>query len=541
MKPISNHDLENDDAESGDIYVSRGGPHASRDYALLAFAEDRLSESRANVVRAHLRSCSFCARRIASMRLLSNLGDEARDQTPPPVEFERISRALESTIEELTQANEAAHAAGTSAARPRTENGRGIRIALGVGALAAAAVAAMVVRNFQHAQGNGPAYVAEGKSGPVAAALPHEERTHLSWIVTSVSGEPAWVTSEPGAGAAAAAQAALGVPYPNGTALVTHSGNAHVRVGPQTGFVLGERTQVSVKDAFTEPTSAAQDEVARIIRLQLTAGSVTSKVAALRPIDRYEVIAGDTTVHVRGTHFQVRRDESSLHVSVVEGAVDIEGPTGVIHVVAPGAWSTRTGPTVLAANVTLPYPAGIDGEPLATLDLSRIPRMRSWDLRVPSLSAVPPIELMGDAKAQVPCGPVRLRGVDIRGHVFTADLTITQSGLVVEPAQLRSVTPVFRSGTIDTAAVLATMQRGKGELTRCYNQALLRNPQLNPRMRVRVRIDLTGEVTDLTPVGDAQENAAFATCVATRIRAWRFPIPVGGPATVELPLTFRAN
>lgn len=76
-------------------------------------------------------------------------------------------------------------------------------------------------------------------------------------------------------------------------------------------------------------------------RVELGSGTVLCDVRPLGPGSSFEVDAGETRVHVRGTVFSVTREDATV-VRVYEGRVEVAHGGDVIEVLAGEQWSSRT-------------------------------------------------------------------------------------------------------------------------------------------------------------------------------------------------------
>lgn len=94
------------------------------------------------------------------------------------------------------------------------------------------------------------------------------------------------------------------------------------------------------------------------------------------------------------------------------------------------------------------------------------------------------------------------------------------------------------AGTIDSAAIAPLLaSKGRGVFD-CHQRLAARDPDLRGTLRLRLRIDATGQATALTREGSLN-SADMMECVLNELATWRFPQPVGGDcALVELPFAF---
>jgi hypothetical protein len=95
------------------------------------------------------------------------------------------------------------------------------------------------------------------------------------------------------------------------------------------------------------------------------------------------------------------------------------------------------------------------------------------------------------------------------------------------------------NGDLDTAIVRRYIKRFYGQLTYCYEKALLADPKLHGTMHVGFTIGPNGSVTSSAAGGLSPEVAA---CVADAIRSIEFPkLKTAGDVDVCYPLNFRVG
>jgi TonB family protein len=97
-------------------------------------------------------------------------------------------------------------------------------------------------------------------------------------------------------------------------------------------------------------------------------------------------------------------------------------------------------------------------------------------------------------------------------------------------ARAPSVIPVEAKvrGSLDKDIVRRTIRRHLNEVKYCYEQELLRKPELAGRITVQFTIAPTGSVMTSMIQASSLGNAAVETCVAQAVRRWEFPKPDGG-------------
>jgi len=91
---------------------------------------------------------------------------------------------------------------------------------------------------------------------------------------------------------------------------------------------------------------------------------------------------------------------------------------------------------------------------------------------------------------------------------------------------------------IDSAGVTKVINVSRAAIKRCYDKALISNPQLKGKMSVKIVINQQGRVDKTEIVDDTLHDAEVAKCVKGVIGRLRFPKPAEGTATVTFPFAF---
>ena len=91
---------------------------------------------------------------------------------------------------------------------------------------------------------------------------------------------------------------------------------------------------------------------------------------------------------------------------------------------------------------------------------------------------------------------------------------------------------------IDSAGVTKVINVSRAAIKRCYDKALMSNPQLKGKMSVKIVINQQGRVNSTEIVDDSLHDAEVAKCVRGVIGRLRFPKPADGTATVTFPFAF---
>jgi hypothetical protein len=93
------------------------------------------------------------------------------------------------------------------------------------------------------------------------------------------------------------------------------------------------------------------------------------------------------------------------------------------------------------------------------------------------------------------------------------------------------------NGSAPGALQGALASRG-GMARTCYNAALRRDPTIEGKMTVAVRLNPTGAVCSASITSNTSGDAALAACVGAKFRSGKFPAPQGGCVDVAVPLNF---
>lgn len=91
---------------------------------------------------------------------------------------------------------------------------------------------------------------------------------------------------------------------------------------------------------------------------------------------------------------------------------------------------------------------------------------------------------------------------------------------------------------IDSAGVMKVINVSRAAIKRCYDKALISNPQLKGKMSIKIVINQQGRVDKTEIVDDTLHDAEVAKCVKGVIGRLRFPKPAEGSATVTFPFAF---
>jgi hypothetical protein len=93
----------------------------------------------------------------------------------------------------------------------------------------------------------------------------------------------------------------------------------------------------------------------------------------------------------------------------------------------------------------------------------------------------------------------------------------------------------------DPGAITAVIRRRIGAVKGCYDLALKRNPDTRGKVAVRFTIGETGAVVDISIEENTTGDDGVASCIAARVRQFRFPKPKSGKVTVAYPFILTAS
>jgi hypothetical protein len=476
--------------------------HTPKTAALLALDAGLLSDPGAARITRHLASCATCRTELAAIRAYESLRREATEQRWREPNWDAM---------ELRLRREARETAGTL----RTQRA-GTRHAMFGGLAAVAAVLVLVAGGalwppdrVSYLLPSG-AHLAGARDGALRDA-----------VVTLLAG---YATSDQ-------RPLLLDAPVAEGAVLATApQSQVHLRLAEETGFHLGPETRVTLSRSREHATA-----------LTLAQGRITSSVASLGARARFEVQAGAWTFAVRGTHFLVSRDaEGAVTLTVAEGTVEVRDAEGTIaSVVGPDRWSssdTNTGvhPSVLTKPVALA--AGASSWPI---------------LRIPRLPQVRAVEIDGQTLPVAGLIAMRTAPGPHRGVAFPPGLPAVRfafdalpEGTTLDPLAIGLTPPPAAApneGSLPASAVRAVVTRGMDGLQRCYRTALMRRPDLEGRMTLRLSVAPNGRVSRVA-LNSATPLAWLDTCIEAQARNWRFPAHGGdGPLALDVPLGFASR
>jgi len=97
-------------------------------------------------------------------------------------------------------------------------------------------------------------------------------------------------------------------------------------------------------------------------------------------------------------------------------------------------------------------------------------------------------------------------------------------------------------GGLTANQIRHVIQENIGDIQRCYEQGLVRDPTLEGRVTVSFVIGPNGAVVASSFVDDSLGDTAAAGCMAAAVRTWTFPRPdPSGPVSVRFPFNVRQS
>ncbi len=93
-------------------------------------------------------------------------------------------------------------------------------------------------------------------------------------------------------------------------------------------------------------------------------------------------------------------------------------------------------------------------------------------------------------------------------------------------------------GSIDRDVIRRVVRAHIGEVRECYNEGLMRKPDLRGRISVSFVIDDRGRATEATVAESTLDDATVEACVVRAVGRWRFPAPPPGMGNVKVTYPF---
>ena len=83
-------------------------------------------------------------------------------------------------------------------------------------------------------------------------------------------------------------------------------------------------------------------------------------------------------------------------------------------------------------------------------------------------------------------------------------------------------------GSLDKEIIRRIIRRHINEVKYCYEQELLKKPELGGRILVQFTISAQGQVVTSVLQNSTMGNAKVENCTVQAVRRWEFPKPLGG-------------
>jgi hypothetical protein len=86
----------------------------------------------------------------------------------------------------------------------------------------------------------------------------------------------------------------------------------------------------------------------------------------------------------------------------------------------------------------------------------------------------------------------------------------------------------FQDSGLDRDQIMAVINRHRGEITYCYEQALKKDPKVKGKISIQFVINPFGQVSRAVVSESSVNSSSLESCMVARLRSWSFPKPVGG-------------
>lgn len=109
------------------------------------------------------------------------------------------------------------------------------------------------------------------------------------------------------------------------------------------------------------------------------------------------------------------------------------------------------------------------------------------------------------------------------------------SGMALAALTAMFETDPKSAGRLDKDAIRKVVADNIDEIRHCYNEGLVRDPQLAGRVVVTFVIGTSGAVSSSQVAESTVRDVQVGNCIATTVGSWTFPAPEGGSVTVTYP------
>jgi hypothetical protein len=482
--------------------VADARAHEPKLAALHAYAEGRLRPAARARLERHLARCATCRAAQLGLSRYVQLLDAARAQDTPAIDWARMQPALDGEAARIARAHRVRNVAP---------------VAIGV-ALAACATL-LLARGMQE-----PAPERARAPLPAPAVVPPAP-VNLLASVTALAGQ----ASATDAQGQAVALTLDSRPAQGWTLETGADGEVHLLLPDTAALIVPARSRVQLH------TLHAGD-----VELALVQGRVVSQVRKRAAGERYDVLAGERRVAVRGTHFEVERDGDRLAVQVDEGVVQVLAADGsvITELHAPQRWSDGAIQPV-ATQLHRPLEKAPGGERWPALRVPAWPHVVEWELAGADFDAG------AELAVRLPAGRHEILAHLDDGRRIRGEVRLDAVGMRFDPRQLRwprEAEPAAATRQpMDGKQASAVIRSAQPELQRCYERSMRGQLSGSPsllKVRLRIDIDARGKVAHAELVGTAQPAGTLGVCIQQVASRWQFPTPGPGGLTFEAPLSF---
>ncbi len=335
--------------------MSHVAPHRWAD-ALAGTLDDA---ERATMDR-HAEGCARCAKARARVTRASQTFPTIRAQPAPEIGWDSIRARVHWSVSTAKRAR----------VRPPL---RRVHFVVG-GAVLAAGVLGVVIGTHRSSESSPVATHDPVTSAPIAAA---PAAAAITGLVSRVAGDVMIDGVRPDR----AFERTLGA----GTVLATGDGRIDVQFGEASAFALGPRSTLEIRKFDAETIELAVE------------GTVDLEVAPRTKGQRFFVVAGDHTVEVRGTQFEVTHDGGGIEVACRHGLVAVRDAHGEVEVATARKVDVRTGNAIDRAHAV----------PLSADELDQLARATPW--------AAPGFDHLAAASSPLSIATVGTREVRVDG------------------------------------------------------------------------------------------------------------------------------
>lgn len=461
----------------------------------------RVDETERTEMEAHAKQCASCKRARDRVGRASDSFTAIREQPAPELAWDGVRARVHWSVSKEKRDRDAAKQS------PR----RGYLVAWTAVALAAAAGVAVGVYALWPDEEASRAEVAIPSTTPAPRPAPVTEKAKpapLAGLVSRVAGRIDDVLVD-GIRPTDLFARRIGA----GTVIATGDGRIDVQFGDASAFALGPRSTLELRRFDAET-----------IELRVE-GTLDVEVAPRAANQRFLVVAGDHTVEVRGTQFQVRRDDTQTTVACRHGLVAVRDASAQVEVAAARQIAIAAGQAVSADRVV---PLSVDElAQLANDTPLRVPAWTDVDTLLPSSS---PLEIATAGRREVRvdgielgAGPLIVRVMPGRHTVEAAD----HAGRYRRVGWIDVAAPKASSNKparVEVAAEPVTSPRGvadrrrqlragidRAKLSRC-TRSIAKAGLTDTFVQVEIAVDAMGAIGFLNVI-DTDLPSATAACV----------------------------